>query len=140
MAGTGGLRMHALSVMCVYCGPPSAVDRDGGLIVALWWVGNFVLLLVVAPVVILLANRLIRPTLEIRAYADDVLEHGVALTATLDSVPKLVKTLELTGAARQLVGRYGAALSRLTQGDEARGRARSEPISARRSPQGNGGR
>ena len=79
----------------------------------LWWVGNAVLILVVAPVVVLLANRLIRPTLEIRAYANDILEHGVALTGMLDAVPKLQQTRELTAAARQGVSRYGAALQEL---------------------------
>ena len=79
----------------------------------LWLVGNAVLILVVAPVVVLLANRLIRPTLEIRAYANDILEHGVALTGMLDAVPKLQQTRELTAAARQGVSRYGAALQEL---------------------------
>lgn len=80
---------------------------------ALWWIGNILLLVAVIPVVILLLNRVIRPTFEIKAYADDVLDHGVKLTGTLDSVPRLAKTKELTGVARQNVSRYGAALERL---------------------------
>lgn len=79
----------------------------------LWWIGNAVLGLVVIPAVLFFANRVIRPTLEIKKYADDVLVHGVALTGTLDAVPKLVTTKELTGVARKLVGRYGAALEQL---------------------------
>jgi hypothetical protein len=78
-----------------------------------WWIGNIVLIFVVAPVCVWLLNRLLRPTFEIKAYADDVLEHGVALTGTLDSVPKLVRTRELTSAARQSVGRYATAVNRL---------------------------
>jgi hypothetical protein len=78
-----------------------------------WWIGNIVLIFVVAPVCIFLLNKLLRPTFEIKAYADDVLEHGVALTGTLDSVPKLVRTRELTSAARQSVSRYSSAVSRL---------------------------
>jgi hypothetical protein len=42
-----------------------------------------------------------------------VLEHGVGLTGTLDAVPKLVQTRELTRAAREAVGQYGAALEPL---------------------------
>lgn len=80
---------------------------------AWWWIGNILLLAVVIPVVILLLNRVIRPTFEIKAYADDVLDHGVKLTGTLDSVPRLVKTRELTGVARQHLTRYGSALDRL---------------------------
>ncbi len=79
----------------------------------LWWLGNLVLLFVVAPVCIILLNNLLKPAKEIRAYAQDVLEHGVALTGTLDDVPKLVRTKELTGQARQAASRYGAALQRL---------------------------
>jgi len=81
--------------------------------VFLWWIGNAVLGLVVIPVVLLFANRVLRPTLVIKEYADDILVHGVGLTGTLDAVPKLVTTKELTGAALGLVGRYGAALKRL---------------------------
>jgi len=81
--------------------------------VVLWWIGNAALGFVVIPVVLLFANRVLRPTLMIKEYADDILVHGVGLTGTLDAVPKLVTTKELTGAALGLVGRYGAALKRL---------------------------
>ena len=84
-----------------------------GVDVVLWWIGNLALALVVIPLVLLLANRVLRPVMEIKEYADDILVHGVALTGTLDAVPKLVKTKKLTGAALGLVGRYGAALKRL---------------------------
>ena len=80
---------------------------------ALWWIGNAVLILVVAPIVVWLANKLLRPTFEIRAYADDILDHGVSLTGTLDSVTKLETTRDLVSQARQGVERYGSALQRL---------------------------
>ncbi len=79
----------------------------------LWWLGNLVLLFVVAPVCLLMLNRVLRPAKEIYAYADDILDHGVKLTGTLDAVPKLLRTRELTGVARQGVGRYGSALQRI---------------------------
>ncbi len=84
-----------------------------GVDVVLWWLGNAVLAFVVIPVVLLFANRVLRPTMLIKEYADDILVHGVGLTGTLDAVPKLVTTKELTGTALGLVGRYGAALKRL---------------------------
>ncbi len=84
-----------------------------GVDVVLWWLGNAALAFVVIPLVLLLANRVLRPVMEIKEYADDILVHGVALTGTLDAVPKLVMTKELTGAAVGLVGRYGAAVKRL---------------------------
>jgi hypothetical protein len=81
--------------------------------VVLWWIGIVLLVFVVAPVVILFLNRILRPALEIRGYADDILEHGVGITRELDAVPKLVRTKELTGVAREGVSRYTAALRRL---------------------------
>ncbi len=76
----------------------------------LWWIGNAVLLVVVVPVVLLLANRVMRPALEIQRYADDILEHGVALTVNLEPVPAVARTRELVGTAKDLAVRYvGAA-------------------------------
>lgn len=79
----------------------------------LWWIGNLVLLFVVVPVVLLLLNRLLRQIMEINSYANDILEHGVALTGALDAVPKLLRTRELVSTAHQVAGRYVAALQRL---------------------------
>jgi hypothetical protein len=80
---------------------------------ALLWIANALLLLVIAPVVIMLLNRVLRPTFEIKHYVEDVLEHGVLLSGTLDCVPNLIRTCELTGIARLNVTRYGLALARL---------------------------
>lgn len=79
----------------------------------LWWLGNIVLIAVVAPVCLLFLNRVLRPVFEIKAYADDILDHGVKLSGTLDAVPKLLRTRELTSTARQGTARYGAALQRI---------------------------
>lgn len=79
----------------------------------LWFIGNVVLLVVVAPVVIYMLNRVRRPILEIRSYADDILEHGVALTNALDSVSKLSRTRDLASQARSAGSRYASALSRI---------------------------
>ena len=78
-----------------------------------WWIGNILLIAVVAPVCLLFLNKVLRPAQEIKAYAGDILEHGVGITSELDAVPKLVQMKELTGTARQGVSRYGAALQRL---------------------------
>jgi hypothetical protein len=80
---------------------------------ALLWVADALLLLVIAPVVIMLLNRLLRPAIEIKHYVEDILEHGVLLSGTLDCVPNLIRTCELTGIARLNVTRYGLALARL---------------------------
>jgi len=79
----------------------------------LWWIGNLVLLVVVVPLVLLLLNRLLRQIMEINAYANDILEHGVGITAALDAVPKLVRTRELAGTAHAAAGRYVGALKQV---------------------------
>jgi hypothetical protein len=62
----------------------------------LWWIGNAVLLFVVLPVVIALLNRVLAAVERIRAAADDILAHGVELTAELDDVPALLATTDAT--------------------------------------------
>lgn len=79
----------------------------------LLWIADLVLLLIVAPLVVLVASRVVRRLRAIGKLADDTLRHGLALSANLAAVPKLVETKQLTGAARQLVGRYGAGLVQL---------------------------
>jgi len=80
---------------------------------AWWWVGNVILLAVVIPLVILLANRVVRPAIEIRRYADDILEHGVGLTGNLDPVPALVDTRRMVEEVKAGVVRYGGALDQI---------------------------
>ncbi len=77
-----------------------------------WWIGNL-LLIAAVPIVIYFLNKVWRPIKEIDAYTQDILEHGVLLTGTLDCVPNLIRTCELTGTARLNVTRYGLALARL---------------------------
>ena len=79
----------------------------------LWWIANVVLILVVAPVVVKLANNLLRPAMEIRRYANDILEHGVNVTGELDAVPMLEQTRQLSEVARDAVLRYKSAVQRL---------------------------
>lgn len=75
----------------------------------LWWIGNAILLLVIVPAVLLLANRVLRPAVEIQRYADDILEHGVGLTENLAPVPAIAETRDLVSTAKGLaVGYLGA--------------------------------
>lgn len=83
-----------------------------------WWLGDLVLIVVVLPAVIFFLNKVMRPIREIDAYVADILEHGVLLTGTLDSVPNLIRTCELSGTARLNVTRYGLALARLLPVEE----------------------
>ncbi len=75
----------------------------------LWWIANAVLLLAVVPVVLLLANRVMRPATEIRHYADDILTHGDILAEHLTPVAAVADTRELVSAAKGLAVDYVTA-------------------------------
>lgn len=79
----------------------------------LWWIGNAVLLLAVTPFVLLLANRVMRPAVEVQRYADDILEHGVLLTKHLEPIPAVADTRELVRAAKTLSVAYVGAVGPL---------------------------
>jgi hypothetical protein len=83
-----------------------------------WWIANILLLVAVAPLLIFFLNKVTRPIREIDYYVADVLEHGVGLSGTLDCVPNLIRTCELTGTARLNVTRYGLSLARLLPVEE----------------------
>jgi hypothetical protein len=80
--------------------------------VTLWWIGNAVLL-VVTLVLVLLLQRTMKPIKEIQAHAGDILEHAGGLANNLTAIPKLLQTQRLAGVARQGVGAYGAAITKL---------------------------
>ena len=77
------------------------------------WVMSAAGLLVVAPLVVALASYVIRPALECARYADDILEHGIGITAAVEPVPALVTTRELTAEVTGNAVAYVGALRRL---------------------------
>jgi hypothetical protein len=79
----------------------------------LWWVGNAVFLLVVIPLVALLLHRLLTPVREIRAYADDALEHGVLAIAALDAVDELVETRDRVSLMKAQLADYVGTVGRI---------------------------
>lgn len=78
------------------------------------WVMSALGLLVIAPLVVLLASYVIRPALESARYADDILVHGVGISAALEPVPALVTTRELVGEVTEQAVGYVGALRRMT--------------------------
>lgn len=78
-----------------------------------WWVGNAIILFAVVPVVIYTANRIVRPATEIKLYAANILQHGIAVTGNLDAVPALIDTRDMVVETRSGLARYGAALDRI---------------------------
>jgi hypothetical protein len=69
------------------------------------WIG-LALGLVIAVVVVSLLNNVLRPALEIRAYADDILEAGIGIATNLDAVDELAHTHELATAVPGLATAY----------------------------------
>ncbi len=80
---------------------------------AVLWVMSAIGLLVVAPLVVALASYVIRPARECARYADDILAHGLGITAAVEPVPALVTTRELAGSVTQNAVAYVGALRRL---------------------------
>ncbi|MPZ66915.1 MAG: hypothetical protein GEU83_15860 [Pseudonocardiaceae bacterium] len=83
----------------------------GGAI--LWWIGVAALFLVVIPLVLTLALRVITHIREIKGYADDALVHGLAVTENLDPVPALLETRDLVKSASGKFGQYVSTVNRL---------------------------
>ena len=63
---------------------------------ALWWIGNARLLLVVVPVLVALLNRVLAALERIRGASDDILAGGVALVGELDAAPDLLAVTDRT--------------------------------------------
>lgn len=61
---------------------------------------------VVLGVVIALFTRVLRPALEIRAYADETLDAGLGIARNVDGVDELDRTRDLTGAVPGLATTY----------------------------------
>jgi hypothetical protein len=63
---------------------------------ALWWIGNVILLVVVLPVVIYLLNRVLAALERIRGATDNILAGGVALIGELDGLPEALAVTDET--------------------------------------------
>jgi hypothetical protein len=80
----------------------------------LWYIGDILFVLVILPVVALILHRLLRPALQIKAYADSIAEDGALFAPHINAaVGELAKTQALIAAARPEIERYGRALERL---------------------------
>lgn len=81
---------------------------------ALWWIGNAVLLLAVLPVVVFLLNRVLAAVERIRAATDDILGGGVTLVGELTGVPEALATTDATvGEISVGAVRYAGSVAKL---------------------------
>lgn len=80
----------------------------------LWWIGNALFVVVILPVVALILHRLLRPAVQIKAYADDIAENGALFAPHLaGAVKELATTKTLAADLRPELERYSQALERL---------------------------
>ena len=78
----------------------------------LWWIANVVALVVVVPLVVLLAQRVIRLVRETERYAIDVRTQAEALAGALEPLP-VATTRERVAAAKGHAVGYVTALERM---------------------------
>lgn len=80
----------------------------------LWWIGAALLVAVVVPLVTIILIRLLRPALQIKAYADDIAGSVVQFPPHIEAaVQELSATRELVAQARPELERYAGAVERL---------------------------
>lgn len=78
-----------------------------------WWIANIVGLVVVIPLVLVLAARVLTPALEIRRYARDIAEHSSGIATNLDGIAELEGTREAATAVKGNAVPYATALERM---------------------------
>ncbi len=79
----------------------------------LLWIGNLLFLFVVIPVVVIILRRVLTPATEIKAYADDITEHGAQFAPHLEALYELDTTRQLVRQINADLERYARALERL---------------------------
>lgn len=79
----------------------------------LWWLGNILFVAVIIPVVIVVLIQVLSPIKEIRAYADDIAEHGGLFGPHLEATAELAKTRDLVKQVNSGVVAYTRAIDRI---------------------------
>lgn len=79
----------------------------------LWWIGNIVLVAVIAPVVVFLLLGVLTSAKKVGGALDDIAGVGATMVADLAPVPQLVTTVSLVSETNAAISRYGAALDEL---------------------------
>lgn len=79
-----------------------------------WWIANFVLIVVVLPVVVAILVQVLIPIIQIKKYADHIIESGAQFGPHLDEITgELVKTRDLVKQAAPEIVRYSRAVDNL---------------------------
>lgn len=79
-----------------------------------WWLADAVLILVVLPVVVAILVQVVIPILQIRRYADDIIEAGGLFGPHLDDITaEVLKTRDLVKVAGPEIVRFSRAVDNL---------------------------
>jgi hypothetical protein len=85
---------------------------------ALWWIGNVILLLVIVPVLLGLLNFVLAALERIRGASDNILSHGVGLIGHVDGAPALLTETDETIKEVQVGAvRYAGSVAKLLPSD-----------------------
>ncbi len=76
----------------------------------LWWIGNVVLLVVIAPVVVFLLSGVLDAARTVRRAVDGLGTVGAKMVSDLEPIPELLKTESYVSQTSAGLARYGAAL------------------------------
>lgn len=79
----------------------------------MWWIANIVFALVIVPVVVSILFNLLNPIREIRAYADDITDHGGLFGPHLEATSELATTRDLVKQVNQGVVAYIHAIDKI---------------------------
>jgi hypothetical protein len=63
---------------------------------ALWWIGNVLLVVAVVPILVALLNRVLAALERIRGASDNILAGGLVLIGELDGVPEALAQTDQT--------------------------------------------
>jgi len=76
----------------------------------LWWIGNAVLLVIIAPVVVVLLYGVLDAARTVRRAVDGLATVGTKMVSDLEPVPELLKTESYVSQTSAGLARYGTAL------------------------------
>lgn len=79
----------------------------------LWWLGNGLFFVIVIPVVVLLVQRLLRPTVEIGQSAEDLDAHAQRVANGLDATAALLQTRDKVRQLSSGFERYVDSVDRM---------------------------
>jgi hypothetical protein len=80
---------------------------------ALWWLGNAILIAVIIPLFVVLLRGVVSAVLTIQRQVTDIGDVADAMVGDLEPIPQLLTTQSLVEQTTTGLARYGAALDKI---------------------------